>query len=137
MKKSKKFSRVIITNDLGQYLVVVHLNGQCNFPGGKIEEYETPEQAARREIYEEVGIQVKELNLVINSDFPLGEDVWDGYFFTAKSYSGNIINNEPEKLLEVGFKDKEWVIKNGPLMFVGDIIDFLDNISKNQNKFRK
>lgn len=136
MQKTKKFSRVIIKNELEQYLVVIHPNGQCNFPGGKIEEYENAEQAARRETYEEVGIQVKDLKLVLNNNFPLGENIWDGYFFTCKSYNGNIINNEPEKLLEVGFKDKEWVIKNGPKMFVADIIDFLDKSTQKTTKLR-
>ncbi len=37
-----------------------HQGGKHEFPGGKIEQGETPEEACRREIYEEVGIGLKD-----------------------------------------------------------------------------
>jgi len=36
-----------------------HQGGKHEFPGGKVEQGETPEEACRREIYEEVGIGLK------------------------------------------------------------------------------
>ncbi|MBJ9720586.1 thiamine phosphate synthase [Acinetobacter calcoaceticus] len=37
-----------------------HQGGKHEFPGGKVEQRETPEEACRREIYEEVGIGLKD-----------------------------------------------------------------------------
>ncbi|AZP28741.1 MULTISPECIES: NUDIX domain-containing protein [Acinetobacter] len=37
-----------------------HQGGKHEFPGGKVEQGETPEEACRREIYEEVGIGLKD-----------------------------------------------------------------------------
>lgn len=36
------------------------LNGMWEFPGGKIEQLEKPQEAAKREVYEEVGIEFSE-----------------------------------------------------------------------------
>ena len=50
---------VIVCN--GEYLLLHYESGHWDFPKGKIEEGETPEQAALRELKEETGIEDAEI----------------------------------------------------------------------------
>lgn len=54
------------------------------FPGGGVEEGETPEEAAVREAYEELGLHVEVERLVAVAYLPGQEQ----YFFTARSIGG-------------------------------------------------
>lgn len=46
------------------WLMTRHADRGIEFPGGKVEEGETPEQAARREVYEETGGRIKTLSYI-------------------------------------------------------------------------
>jgi len=129
----KKFVRVIIKNNNGDFLIVNQLNGGANFPGGKIEANESSEEAAKREVLEETGLIINDLKLVHNSMFELGKDNWDGYFFTA-SYDGNPINKEPTKIKEIGFKNKEWIKENASKVFVNDVLMVIESNSKRKHR---
>lgn len=39
-------------------------SGQISFPGGRLDDYETPEQAAAREAFEEIGVPLSDINVM-------------------------------------------------------------------------
>ncbi|WP_211655548.1 NUDIX hydrolase [Planococcus alpniumensis] len=53
------------------------------FPGGDIQQHETPEAAAKREAFEELGVQVEIEGLFTKTDYE-----GDQYFFMAKRTGG-------------------------------------------------
>ena len=84
------------------YLVIKDNNGNYGFPKGHLEENETMEQAAIREIKEETGIEVKldtsfreELNYVM----PNGKDKTSVYFIGY--YEDQTPVKQPEEVEEI------------------------------------
>ena len=68
-----------------------HGRGQINVPGGKIEPGETIQQCAIREMWEEVGIYVREPELCAEVRFvDLVGPQWLGFAFLAQDYEGEL-----------------------------------------------
>ncbi len=62
-------ARVLLFDELGRVLLLFDADPECGGywypPGGRIEPGESPEEAARRELIEEIGLDVAELGPVV------------------------------------------------------------------------
>lgn len=74
--------------------------GKWNGIGGKFDAGESPEDCARREIFEETGFKVKSLELKGIITFPLfdGKDDWYVFVFVSKEFEGEMIDSPEGKL---------------------------------------
>lgn len=59
--KSKCYGGIIKCSTTGKYLLVKGFTGKWSFPKGHREINESPEECAKREIYEETGILINEI----------------------------------------------------------------------------
>lgn len=75
--------------------------GKWNGLGGKLEPGETPEECARREIWEEAGLLVKSLHLKGLITFPgfSNDEDWYTFLFVVKVFEGQLIDS-PEGTLQ-------------------------------------
>ncbi len=71
---------------------------QWEFPGGKIEEGENSESALRRELFEELNIEVDKMKLFdsVIHEYELFRANIE--FFLVKEWSGNLLNKEGQNL---------------------------------------
>lgn len=66
----------------------VHQGGKWEFPGGKIETNETPEQALIRELQEEVDIKVVSSKSIITIDHDYGDKVVSLKVYLVENFEG-------------------------------------------------
>ena len=86
-----------------------HMGGFWEFPGGKVEEGETPEQALFRELREEAGIVVERAKLLSTSQHQFADREMAFYFFLVEQWQGVPCGNEgqpvrwcPQRELDAG-----------------------------------
>ncbi len=121
---------VIIQNDKGQILFGKRKGSHSPYysiPGGHLENGESFEEAARKEIIEETGLDLKELSLVaLTNNLRTYEETGKHYVsitFLCKAFEGEPKVMEPEKCESWGWYDiddlpqphfdaSEWAIEN-------------------------
>lgn len=92
--------------DNGKELLLLHRNkkpgdvhaGKWITVGGKLEAGETPEECARREIFEETGLTAREMTLkgiVTFPEFTPDQD-WYTYVFRVTAFEGELLEDCPE-----------------------------------------
>ena len=114
MRKQMKTLRVVAAiikavNDKGENIIFAtqrgygELKGGWEFPGGKIEDGENPEDALKREIMEELGIEIKVGDMIdtIEYAYPSFHLSMDCFF--AEIVSGDLVLKEHE--------DAKWLTK--------------------------
>ncbi len=101
------------------------------FPGGKIKNDETNEEALIREINEELSINILNYEELISYSFnykDLNKKVFI-YFYLVNNFSGKVINNFHKELKWIEIKDiREYDFLEGDLKII-------DHISSNDFKY--
>lgn len=87
-------SIAIVKNVQANYLIALrpddkHQGGKWEFPGGKVEATETPEQAMLRELFEEVGLVATEYKLFEKLFFDYGDKQLNLYFYLVENFTGS------------------------------------------------
>ncbi|MET1254091.1 8-oxo-dGTP diphosphatase MutT [Aliikangiella maris] len=90
-----------------------HKGGYWEFPGGKIENQETPESALIRELKEELNIQVQQMSEYMQLNFQYPEKTVALSFFLVESFIGipRGMENQPvqwvsiDKLVQLRFPE--------------------------------
>lgn len=80
-----------------------HQGGKWEFPGGKVELNESPEEAMLRELYEEVGLTATQYQLFDKLFFDYGDKQLNLSFYLIEKFTGHALSNEGQPL--------KWVTK--------------------------
>ena len=105
-------------NDNGEPIIFATQRGYgefkdgWEFPGGKIEAGETPQEALKREIMEELDTKVKIGNLIdtIEYDYPKFDLLMDGFWFEIVSGELKLKEHENAKwLTKENLDEVEWL----------------------------
>ena len=95
MKKVRNAVRVFVV--AGNKVLCIRYKeeniGYIDIPGGKIEEGETGVEAAIREVKEETGIEVNNLEEVGNVAIEYPDRIYNMNVFVTSDYRGNVRNN--------------------------------------------
>lgn len=94
----REFVRLIIKEN-NKFLLIKEIKGNFynawNFPGGKVENNESPENAALREIQEELNIFDLTIKRLFDIDCTFNNEIWHGYYFLTEN-----VNLSTIKILE-------------------------------------
>lgn len=143
----------VVINEVGQVLISYrnenrHQGGLWEFPGGKIETYETAEQALTRELQEELGITVHSAHPLISINHTYPECSVRLIVYAVTGFSGEAVGREgqqirwveQEKLSQFKFPEaNQPIIKATRLPSYYAILDDADesNLIKNLNALLK
>lgn len=100
----------------GKWLLTNHKDRGLEFPGGKVEQGETPLEAAKREVMEETGATVKEISYI-------GQ-------YIVKGKSDTVIKNVYYAIIDRIEKQNDYFETNGPV-----ILNTLPENIKEHQKF--
>ena len=105
MNKINQLAGNIIIEDGKLLLLFREDEDHWEVPGGKVEENESPTQAAVREVEEEIGVEIE-----LEKPFYTGEFQHNGELFEWNSYIASIKDGRPE-IQESKFSELKWFSK--------------------------
>ena len=106
--KTYRVTAAIIKNDnrifIARRAANKHLAGYWEFPGGKIEDDETPEVCLKRELIEELGITVNVGKFYMENQHDYGTKIILLQAYLCELISGDIVLRDHDKF--------EWIVKS-------------------------
>ncbi|MCW8996432.1 MAG: 8-oxo-dGTP diphosphatase MutT [Psychromonas sp.] len=101
--KENEISIAIVRNSENLFLISLrdkkaHQGGKWEFPGGKVEKDEQPEQAMCRELSEEVGLNVLNYQLIESKFFDYGDTALHLHFYLVTQFSGDAHGREGQPI---------------------------------------
>ena len=110
MQKKEIISIAIVKNEQGQFLITrrqkgQHLAGKWEFPGGKVEDNESLEDAMIRELKEEVGLTVLDYSLFDSLVFQYDQLIVSLNFYLVNQFIGQAKGLEGQELKWVKLTD--------------------------------
>lgn len=114
---TKRAVTVFITNEDGEVLLmkrgegVEHNRGKWEKPGGKLEEGETPEDAIKREVREEIGVEVELKGILHRGSHTVAENnvTYCDTVFAGSISMGTPQVMEPRKCAALGWFSKNQI----------------------------
>lgn len=139
--EDKEYKRYAVTIPIyydGEYKVLFEVRshklnfqpGDISFPGGKVEEGETPKEAAIRELIEEVGLKEEHIEFI-------------GQFDTLVTYHGKIIyvfvvqikemdfNPSKDEVHELFFVPVDFFLRNNPIIKNANLKAYFEDEKQN------
>ncbi|MBS7345775.1 MAG: NUDIX domain-containing protein [Caryophanon sp.] len=106
---------LILVQHEGKWLTTIHERRGTEFPGGKVEEGETLEEAAIREVYEETGVHVKDVQWF--AEYAVhAEPLFSKTVFTARFHAQDPLPVDHETI-GMAWLTEEEVFRAEPLSF--------------------
>jgi len=97
----------VILNEQNEVLLILRGKepeaGKWSIPGGKVDPYETLQQAVIREVEEEVNLRIEPGELICTSELISESDEQHilSLIYSTRTTTGTAINREPDKLLDM------------------------------------
>ncbi|MFN3233992.1 MAG: 8-oxo-dGTP diphosphatase MutT [Gammaproteobacteria bacterium] len=103
MSNNVKAAIAIIVNEQGEILISqrpfgVYMAGKWEFPGGKIEPFESPEEALKRECFEELDIHVTECAHLLSLEHTYPEYTVELEVWRVTAYEGKVCGRESQRI---------------------------------------